>query len=396
MIKHVKVNTLIILCVLIFPLLPFVSVLLFTITIAGLPRISKFTFYSLFIFLSIYLGLINVTKVPESDLINYYEYFFLAEDFPFLTYILLVGKEPVFFIYNYVIFYLTNGSIHFYILISTIIAYTFFFSAILNFFQAIKASQKVVLSAVIFAAFFPQLFSLSAHLIRQFMAASILLYALVQKIFYQKTVWPYILLTTLIHSTSLLFVPLLYLNALRKKLNFKMVFMLMALLYIIPVTIGFVTEQLIKIIGHNFLTYAISRANNENLFGFQPIDPLQLILMAIMLFILFIRQYGTSKFSNNNSTIGFFHFTNIFFIFCIFILVNLSRNDLAQRFSFYSYFFLPLILPLAFNLKNKNSRYIRIVISVFMLVLFIYRLPYGSWEYGSITQLLFGNVFNFF
>ena len=200
----------------------------------------------------------------------------------------------------------------------------------------------------------------------------------------------------LIHSTSLLFVPLLYLNALRKKLNFKIVVMLTALLYIIPISIGFATELLTKIIGNNFITYALSRANNENLLGFQPIDPLQLVLMAIMLFILFIRRHGVSKFSNNNSNIGFFHFTNIFFLFCIFILVNLSRNDLAQRFSFFSYFFLPLILPLAFNLKNKNSRYIRIVISMFMLVFFIYRLAYGSWEYDSITQLLFGNVFNFF
>lgn len=396
MIKHIKVNTLSISCVLLFPFLPFISVLLFTATVASLPRVSKSTFYLLFTLLSIYLGLINVTKVPESDLINYYEYFFLVEDFPFLTYILLVGKEPVFFIFNYIIYYLTNGSIHFYILITTIIAYTFFFLAISNFFQAIKASQKVVLSAVIFAAFFPQLFSLSAHLIRQFMAASILLYALVQKIFYQKTVWPFLLLAILTHSTSLLFVPMLYLNALRKKLNFKIVVMLMVLLYIIPISIGFASELLTKIIGNNFLTYALNRVENENLFGFQPIDPLQLILMAIMVFILFIRQYGISKFSNNNSTTGFFHFTNIFYIFCIFILVNLSRNDLAQRFSFYSYFFLPLVLPLAFNLKTKNSRYIRIVISMFMLVFFIYRLAYGSWEYGSITQILFGNVFNFF
>jgi hypothetical protein len=114
-------------------------VLLFTATVASLPRVSKSTFYLLFTLLSIYLGLINVTKVPESDLINYYEYFFLVEDFPFLTYILLVGKEPVFFIFNYIIYYLTNGSIHFYILITTIIAYTFFFLAISNFFQAIKA-----------------------------------------------------------------------------------------------------------------------------------------------------------------------------------------------------------------------------------------------------------------
>lgn len=396
MIKHVKVNPFIILFVLIFPFLPFISVLLFTINIAASPRISKLTFYLFFALLSIYLGLINVTKVPESDLINYYEYFFSVKDFPFLTYIFLVGKEPVFFIFNYIIYYLTNGSIDFYILITTIIAYTFFFSAILNFFQAIKASQKVVLFAIFFAAFFPQFFSISAHLVRQFMAASILFYALVQKIFYQKTVWPFLLLAVLTHSTSLLFMPLLYFNTLRKKLNFKIVIMLMVLFYIIPILIGFASELLTKITGNNFLTYAFIRATKQNLFGFQPIDPLQLVLMGIMVFILFIRQYGISKFNNNNSTMGFFHFTNIFFIFCIFILVNFSRDDLAQRFSFYSYFFLPLILPLAFNLKSENSRYIRIVISILIIMFFIYRLAYGPWEYGPITQLLFGNVFNFF
>ena len=77
MIKHINVNKLTISSVLLFPFLPFISLLLFAIAIAAQSRISKFTFYLLFILLSIYLSLINVTKVPESDLINYYEYFFL-------------------------------------------------------------------------------------------------------------------------------------------------------------------------------------------------------------------------------------------------------------------------------------------------------------------------------
>lgn len=129
-----------------------------------------------------------------------------------------MGKEPVFFIFTYLMYYLTNGNVAIYLIISTVLAYTFFFTAIYKFFMIYTNNNSIIVFAILLAAFFPQLFSLSAHLNRQFIAASILLYALVMKLFYNKNIWLFQLIAILTHSTTLLFVPLLYFKPLQKKL----------------------------------------------------------------------------------------------------------------------------------------------------------------------------------
>jgi len=394
--KLVKTNIGVITCVIFYPVIPFISLLIFMLIISSIPRISKLTYYLFFTLLSTYLGLINITKVPESDLINYYSFFFLVEDLSFLPYIFFMAKEPVFFIYNYLMYYLTNSSGNLYILITTIISYNFLFLAVLNFFKGIKSSKNIILFAIIIVAFFPQLFSLSAHLIRQFMAASILMYALVQKFFYKKTVWPFLLIAIFTHSTALLFIPLLYVNRFREQMKFTTILIISLFFFIIPMLLPIVIKLIINIIGNNFLTYALNRAIVPGLMGFQSIDFLQLILMFLMVFIVFIRQYNISKFSNNDSVKGFFHLSNIFFVFSVFILANLSRDDISQRFGFYTYFFFPLIIPLALTLKHNYVQFIRIFLSMFFIVFFIYRLQFGVWEYGSIVQILFGSIFGFF
>ena len=59
----------------VFPVFPFVSVILFSWFILLREKINDRTFYVFFILLATFLGLVNGTKIPESDLVGYFEFF---------------------------------------------------------------------------------------------------------------------------------------------------------------------------------------------------------------------------------------------------------------------------------------------------------------------------------
>lgn len=167
----------------IFPLLPFFSILLFALVIALENKVNSKTF-KIFIFLiSTFLGLINSTKIPESDLLSYINLFKDIPNYSFFEYIFLKGKEPIYFSLNYLLYYLTNGNTNIYLILSTIISYSFFLLALFKFHKHINSSNSLIVFSILTAAFLPQLFSLSAHLNRQFLATSIFLYALILQLF---------------------------------------------------------------------------------------------------------------------------------------------------------------------------------------------------------------------
>ncbi|MFW5982892.1 MAG: EpsG family protein [bacterium] len=382
----------ILISLLFFPVSPFISIILFFIITTLTKKANDKTFYLFFFLLAIYLGLINSTKLPESDLINYYESFLEVENFSFFEYILLNGKEPVFFIFNYLSYYITGGNTDFYIIISTTIAYMFLFVAILKFFRAMNISKNTIVFAIILTAFFPQLFSLSAHLNRQFIAASILMFAMVQKIYYKKTVWPYLLIAVFTHSTAIFFVPLLYLKTMKRKFSLKVVIVLLIILSAISFIIPIIGEIISTAIGKNFLTYALIRAASGTSKELEPLGLMSFIVMGVLIFIVLLNQY----LKNSKNDIGFMHFSNIFLIFSGFILFNLQMNELSTRFFFYTYFFFPFIFPLLIKSNKLANVYIRSIMSISMIFFFLYRIEYGSWEYAEINKLVFGNIFKYF
>lgn len=381
--------------IILFPFLPFFSVVFFAFFISISPKIDKKIFYLFFSLISIYLGLINATKIPESDLLLYYQHYFAVDNFSLLQYLIIAGKEPVFYIFNYLMYYLTFGNIYAYLITITFIAYQFLFVAIFKFFKVLKVSNNIIVFSVLLAAFFPQLFSLSAHLIRQFMAAAILVYAIVQKIFYKKNVWLYLTIAIFTHSTALFFVPLLYLNALKSKIKLKALIAILLLLIIFYAVFPLILDALISVTGTNFLTYILIRFSQEGSLGEDPIGYLSFIMTGILILILLLTQNKLSIFENKIKKEPIFNFTNIFIVFSVFVFANITNTLISKRFFFYSYFFFPLIFPLILKSKSINFVYFRAIIILSVISFFIFRLESGVWKYADTSQILFGSIFDF-
>lgn len=393
---HINYNTyisavVIILSLLLYPLLPFWSIILLSAIFAVNSQYKERIFILYLFLLSLYLGLINATKIPESDLIGYIDIFEDVEYYSFRTYIFLAGKEPVFFLYNYIIYYLIGGNTSSYIIITTVIAYMFFFCAI-NKFLRLYSKNSIIIFSIIIAAFFPQLFSLSAHLIRQFLAASILLYAIVLKLFYNKKVWFFLLMAVLIHSTTLLFIPLMYLKPLKNKLSVKNGTFILLLIVGVGLFLPTVSEIIVNSVGNNIFTYAFTRVNRANI-ELEELSVLSFVVLAIIFFILILIQYHKSGEKIRILTPGIIHLANIFLIYAIFIIANLNNTEISLRFFFFTYFFFPLLVPLSFLMVKNNLIFIKGLISIAFIIFFIYKLKYGAWEYASLNKLLFSNIF---
>lgn len=379
-----------------FPFLPFISIFLFALILFSQYNSGKRIFYTFFFLLALYLGMINSTKVPESDLINYIDSYRNVKDSSFINYILIAGKEPAFFILNYIIFNLTGGSISLYLIIITSFSYFLFFIAIYKYFKAIKNNQHAIIFAILMAAFFPQLFSLSAHVMRQFLAASVVTYAIVQKIFYNKRVWPLLLLAVFIHSTAIFFVPLLYWGIFKKRISIKSIGVLLILILIVGKLLPFLTNIIQNKFGDNFLSYIFLRAVTANSLELEELSLLPFLVMGLLIMIILWVQHKKRNFFLSDSNKGIVHLGNIFLMFCAFILANLDQQELSLRFFFYIYFFFPLIFPLIFLAKTQELNFLRLSVSMLMILFFVFRLEYGTWQYTSLPQLLFGSVFEFY
>lgn len=352
----------------------------------------KNDFYKIFYFLlSVFLGFINLTKIPESDLASHASRFLAASNFSYLEYLIFFGKEVSFYSINYLIYYLFNGSVNVWILIITILSYYLYFYSIHKFFRFFKVNNRILLFAIILAAFFPQLFSLSAHLIRQFLAATVMIYFLIEKIFYKKNCWYLIPLGVFVHSSSLFFFIFAYLNFLKEKPNKSnirffiiligsLVFYQISAKLILPFTSG---------LGPVY--YIFERASLDTTFelgSFLFWDYLFLILLSL----IFIYSSTKIKLAGYSEELN--HFVNIFLILVFFILINLEQSELSNRFFFYVWFFVPFIIPLF--LLEKTKIVLRNLVMTALLPFFFFQLSYGTWHYDSFVALLTNSSLHYF
>lgn len=382
-----------------FPILPFISIILMILLIINQRSIGNKVFQTVFLMLSVFLGLINMTKIPESDLKNYYEIYTEAGNMPFINYIFLTGKEPAFFIYNYIVYHLASINVQHYILITTVISYMFIFNSIYKLTNLYTDNCNIILFAISLAAFFPQLFSLSAHLIRQFMAASIIMYAIILKVFYNRRIWYYLIIAAFIHTTVLFFVPLIFINLLKDKIKLKTFFKLSIALVLIIAFITLIFSKIVSTLTYNPFLYALSysllRMNEVSEYKAELIPLIGYILIVFLFIILVRTQYNITLWRSIETRQGLIHFANIFFIFSIFILTNFMNDEMAIRYFFYAYFFFPLIFPLILLRNSLVYRMTRFYISLFIIVFFFFKIQNGAWSYAPIKNILFRDIFYF-
>lgn len=370
---------------------PFMSVLI-TFHLIYFEETNRTNLYILFAILALFLGLINSTKILDSDLVNYYDQFKEAGESPFINYIFSQGKEPAFYMMNYITYIITMGNFRIYVIIITFISYYLLFISILKYNESIGFDKKQIIFAVTIAAFFPQMFSLSAHLIRQFLAASLMMFYIVNKMVYKKNYWYLLLLAIFTHTTMAIFLPLLYLPFLRKKINLKHVIIIIIAAEIVSfVNINKIASLIIESpIFPLFISYGFNRAFAELTPQVTILPTMAWVLMGVMLCVSIYSIYKR-KILNE----GYVHFLNTYIFLALFILMNINYSLIFMRFFFLIYFFIPFIISLLFTKDRYIWRISKYPLITILGGVFIYNLTNGTWIYAPVREILSNTLWHF-
>lgn len=348
------------------------------------------------IFLSFFLAFINITKIPENDLKFHASQYLLAKNYTLINYLQHIEKEPLGYVFNYLMYFLSNGSIKFWVMTFSFFSYLLFFTSIKRFYTKLEMPTHSLVLSLVLAAFFPQLFSLSAHLIRQFIASSIFIYFAVDKILYDKNKWWLALTGILIHGSSLLLYVFIYFKFIG---NFKKHKILNISLIILLLFYQSIAKILFFMLGgvHPAIDYILKRASQDTTYDLGGFQLLNFVLMLIMIVIVFfstkdsyIKIRGINIQLEKN--VKFFFFTMI--ILSFFILLNLRQSELSNRLFFYLFFYFPFVIPFGFT-KIKQRAFVSYGLSIIFMVYFTYRLEIGVWSYASLSELGTKTFFGF-
>lgn len=346
--------------------------------------------------IAVFLGFINMTKVPESDLAFHASGYLSARGVSLYQYLFFDfgGKEIAFYSFNYLMYYLTGGSVKCWIFVITLVGYFPLFIAIHRFLSLYNSSAKIIIFSIIVAAFFPQLFGLSAHLIRQFIAGSFATYFLVEKIFYKKTYWIVLILGVLTHSSSAILFLLGFCSFLEEPPRAKNI---VKYVTFISMLLGYQTlaSYLLSVSDSSTINYALVRASKDTTFDAAgKLGIVHYSLIAIMLFILYKNVISNTRELTTKIHKPLFFLSSIVVVQILFILVNLRQEELSLRLFFYLCFFFPLIVPMQFRLFPFNN-YIPLV-SISVIFFFLMRLNSSTWTYASLSELLSSSSIQFF
>jgi hypothetical protein len=334
---------------------------------------------------SLYLALINVTKIPESDMANYLLSFLDAQQVDLSSYLQLYPREPF---YYFLLFGLANfpgidGRV--YVFLSTLAPYLIYGTAVLRLGKFLKVENKAMLSLLIFILFLPQLFSISAHLHRQFLASSLVMLFLAEQAITGKRRWAIGLFGMMIHYSSL-FVPLLSFLKPLKRYGGIISVVLHALILLIFYSIALkIAPHLIEMPVLGIVFQRLVDAEGAEL------DPLTLLPLLTAAFLLLGSFFILAEQQKHHFNVQAWPLMVCTSIICVIVLVSSLQStltEIAVRYFFYLYFLIGLVLVF-FMYRAPISRYAVYILSFLFVPFFFYKVSFGEWTFAPLSMLLF-------
>lgn len=350
------------------------------------------------------IGLVNSFKVPENDLIWYLHSYALSSSLNLKDYVEIgadaifrpTWKDPFFSTVVWTLNRIFNGN-------ETLFKFTIsFINYILlttSFYLYWKQTQKRTLSmlmcGIVFSCFFPLLFTMSLHLLRQFMSSCLMIPALILACFYPNNKIKIILIALMMiltHSTAFFFLPFLFIPGLgesfsKKKSVYILIFSLFALIQ----TVSLFLLKSFSILPTS-VQYALYRAAEDTTYDLGDMPASKILLVCISL-LLSIYIGHISPLEKNK---GCVRFCNTVIILCLFILFSLSQSELSNRMFFYLPFFHPFLIAMLCQIK-RNTKKIYIAICSILICYFPIFLTQGTWTYSLPSKSIWTlSIFDLF
>ena len=373
------------------PFFLFFFVFLYGLYVKGITR--KFLYF--FVFLgSFFLSMINISKLPESDLLNYIEAFETAKDITLNEFLIINTREPLYYFLLYVSSHFLNFNETLFVFLSTLLPYLIFFSALIKLSDFLELDANLTIALITCLIFFPQLFSISGHLLRQFAASSLVIYLLVSLQISGKRKPIYALSAFFIHFSSIIIICLSYIKKTKMFTN-SLLYFLYLLFFIISIQILIAISAFLEEIPVFGIIFG--RINNLEGAKLESFNLLNYIFIALLLFMAIFNLYFEKKKNLHDSWVINNIGISISAMVFIFSLIP-ELSELAIRIFFYLYFLISIILFyfITYIKKYKFVREAMQILAMLMMIAFFYSLEYGVWTYAPLIEILSMPSWRFF
>ena len=295
---------------------------------------------------------------------------------------------------NYIGYYLTFGSFQFFIFLISFLIFSLQFSALRRYCYYYKVSSQRFFLSCLALGMFSSYFSLTAHIVNQCLAISILMYLFVTASTGGKlNKWLFVL-TAFIHSITLFFFLIVFYKKFKDKLSFSTILkcsLLLLLLYVswdALILIGMSVFEPIQVFAYLFLRLSDPNSFVEIGVGAATSSSqafLSFIAAFIMLCTVFSLYYPKFILSPL--------IAHAILLCCILVLFLSDYSLLQYRIFFIFYGFVPYLLIAIPKLRSNNrfSSVIVFVTSIIIYSIFLNNLDNGSWDYASSVNLTMNN-----
>lgn len=352
-------------------------------------KYNKKSYYSFIILVCTYLGIINTCRIPDNDLLWYVESFKTAYGLSLIEYFPISGPNLVtpitdlgYLVYSWVLSNLTQGNIPLFIFITTFINYYILCVVAVKLGCFLKMRGSTIIMTIIFVSFFPWIYTMSIHLMRQFIAGTIMIYLLFQLLYqgslieYLKKNFIFILMMFLFHKSSLFFLVLFFLRFLDLPIRKGWMGYLFLFGGLMSYQI-FASFLLPYVSAENAVHNVIERASmdNDGILGMMTLSKICLLFfIGLSVFILGYFTKMPQKYK------GMKHVCNVILISVIFIILNIQQTELSNRFYFYVLPVIPYFLMFFLKIKPTNLYVKKIIIGINIIAWILY-IFWGEWKY---------------
>lgn len=373
---------------LLFVWCPLFGILAYALYLAHQESVSIKRLWGLAVMLALYLGCLSVTKERLGDFLEYSRLFAEVPKYNFFSYIMLFGKEPVYYGYTYLAYYLFLGNWNCFVISITTANYLFLSYALLKIAEYLHTSINNVIVSLFFMAFFFQEFAAIGNMLRQGLAQSITLAFLVHWYFCGKRSWWLALLAVGIHTSSLPILGVGLLPVIQRKMEGKTMLKLLAMMALAVVFFLYVGRYLAHL---PFIGYIFARATDyERLLAtdsWQTEVGLQPSMIALLLLLGGMIVYLYRKLES--SVLFVFINLNLLLLLMMVVCHIGEMYYLLMRYFFYIYAFQNTLF-LIFLHENRFFQKTVPQLSMVVLILgyFYYQFSHNIFSYIPVLEAL--------
>lgn len=337
----------------------------------------------------VFVSLYNATKIPENDLGMYVDLFLRAGYYNLWGYLdqLTGGKEPLYQMIVYFLHLIGGRNSCFFIFSISLISYAFLLRALIVWKNHLNVPETNFMLAVMTLCFFPWTFALSVHIIRQFLALSIFLWAFFS--YYgkdKKIYWLYAFCSVFVHSSVVIFIPLLFIKKIASPIKIKYLYVIAGVVAIFSSIkqLGLIALNYVR--SSNTLAHIAQKAADGT--HFETTLPLSQLLFSVGLVVLgFIGVYVKKKSLKNSTLVALFLNTSL--ILLCFILASSHYSEIQLRYNFYFWSFIPFFVLLYVSSIDLKGVFKFAGMFLLFVAWNIYNISLSQWTYTCSYDYFF-------